>query len=83
VPYPYNEPRWEFSNADRTSLASIAVNASGGFMNTISNTLLDTHYIFQITDVGRVQRGNFDAVAAAINALTPTYNSNPPLPDFR
>jgi hypothetical protein len=83
MPYPFNEPRWEFSAGDRTSLANIALNASAGFDVAVTNVLIDTHYIFQIIDVGRVQRGNFDAVATAINALTPIFNSTPPLPDFR
>jgi hypothetical protein len=83
VPYPYNEPRWEFSAADRTSLANIANASIAGFDTVMTNVLLDTHYIFQITDVGRVLRSNFDTVASAINALTPTYNSTPPLADFR
>jgi hypothetical protein len=80
MPYPYNSPRWEFSATDRATMLTQANVCVGALDTIINNTTIDTHYVIQITDVGRVPRGNFDAVAAALNGLTPTYNPGTTLP---
>jgi len=61
-------------------------NACIGALDTvIGNVTQNTNYNIQIIDVQRVARGNFDAVAAALLGLTPTYNPGTtlPLPDTR